>query len=48
ASTAVANPIEVTVPGTLFVTGENVISASVHSNYRSTPSHSFEMSVTKQ
>jgi hypothetical protein len=48
ASTAVANPIEVTVPGTLFVTGENVISASVHSNYRSTSSHSFEMSVTKQ
>lgn len=48
ASTAVATPVEVTVPGSLFVTGENVVSASVHSNYRATPSHSFEMSVTKQ
>lgn len=43
ASSAVANPIEVVVPASLFRTGENVISASVHSNYRSTPSHSFEL-----
>jgi hypothetical protein len=43
ASSALANPVVVTVPGYLFTTGNNVISASVHSNYRSTPSHSFEL-----
>lgn len=46
ATSALANPVTVTVPGYLFVTGKNVISASVHSNYRSTPSHSFELSAT--
>ena len=43
ASTALANPVTVTVPGYLFATGTNVITASVHSNYRSTPSHSFDL-----
>lgn len=43
ASAALANPVTVTVPGYLFTTGTNVIAASVHSNYRSTPSHSFEL-----
>ncbi|TFB16944.1 hypothetical protein E3V93_10070 [Microbacterium sp. 3H14] len=43
AATALANPQTVTVPGYLFTTGTNVITASVHSNYRSTPSHSFEL-----
>lgn len=43
ATTAVNDPLVVTVPGNLFRTGENVIAASVHSNYRSTPSHSFEL-----
>ncbi len=44
ASTAVANPISVTVPGSAFVSGTNTITAEVHSNYRSTSSHSFELS----
>lgn len=43
AGPALANPVTVTVPRTLLVPGTNVISASVHSNYRSTPSHSFEL-----
>lgn len=43
AAAAVATPQVVTVPGYLFTSGVNVISASVHSNYRSTPSHSFEL-----
>lgn len=47
-STAVANPMTVTVPGSAFVTGTNVIAAEVHSNYRSTTSHSFELSAKGQ
>lgn len=43
AGPALANPVIYTVPGYLFTTGKNVIAASVHSNYRSTPSHSFEL-----
>lgn len=43
ASYAVSNPVVITVPADAFVAGTNVISASVHSNYRSTPSHSFEL-----
>ncbi|MGW8482199.1 fibrinogen-like YCDxxxxGGGW domain-containing protein [Microbacterium sp. NPDC055903] len=43
AANALANPVTFTVPGNLVTTGTNVISASVHSNYRSTPSHSFEL-----
>jgi hypothetical protein len=43
AANAVANPITVTVPGSAFVTGANVITAEVHSNYHTTPSASFEL-----
>lgn len=46
ASFAVSNPVTFTVPRSLLVPGTNVISASVHSNYRSTPSHSFELTAT--
>ena len=46
ASNAVANPVTIVVPGSLFVTGDNVISAQVQSNYRSTPSASFELTAT--
>ncbi|CEA07515.1 hypothetical protein BN1051_00830 [Arthrobacter saudimassiliensis] len=42
-ATAQASPVVVTVPGSLFTAGPNVISAEVHSNYRSTPSSSFEL-----
>jgi formylglycine-generating enzyme required for sulfatase activity len=48
ASTAVANPVTVSIPGSAFTTGTNVIAAEVHSNYRSTPSHSFELSAVSQ
>jgi len=34
---------QVSIPNGLLVEGENVIAASVHSNYRTTPSHSFEL-----
>ncbi|WP_298040041.1 fibrinogen-like YCDxxxxGGGW domain-containing protein [uncultured Microbacterium sp.] len=43
ASAALANPVTVTIPGHHFTTGTNVVAVSVHSNYRSTPSHSFEL-----
>ncbi|WP_164884556.1 fibrinogen-like YCDxxxxGGGW domain-containing protein [Leucobacter muris] len=43
AATALANPVTITVPGELLVTGTNVIAVSVHSGYRTTPSHSFEL-----
>lgn len=46
AGNAVNNPVTVTVPGYLITTGTNTITASVHSNYRSTPSHSFELEAT--
>lgn len=46
AGSAVNNPVTVTVPGYLITTGTNTITASVHSNYRSTPSHSFELEAT--
>jgi hypothetical protein len=48
ASAAVANPVTVTVPATLWRTGSNVITAEVHSNYRSTPSASFELTAAAQ
>lgn len=44
ASTALANPILVRVPGSSLVAGTNVITAEVHSNYRATSSASFELS----
>ena len=43
ASAALANPVTITVPGELLVTGTNVIAVSVHSGYRATPSHSFDL-----
>src|SRR5699024_8458139 len=43
ASDALANPLVTTVSGSLFTTGANTITAEVHSNYRSTRSHSFEL-----
>src|SRR5699024_9369856 len=42
-ATALANPVTVTVPEDLLVSGENVITAEVHLNYRGTPSASFEL-----
>jgi len=44
AAYVLANPVTVTVPLELLEPGDNVIAASVHSNYRSTSSHSFELS----
>ncbi|MCC3266585.1 fibrinogen-like YCDxxxxGGGW domain-containing protein [Arthrobacter gengyunqii] len=41
---ALAAPVVVTLPGSAFVTGTNVVSVEVHSNYRSTPSSSFDLS----
>lgn len=43
---ALATPVVVTVPGSAFVTGTNVISAEVHSNYRNTPSSSFALTAS--
>ncbi|QNN82707.1 hypothetical protein H3H54_01775 [Brachybacterium sp. Z12] len=43
AAAALANPVTVTVPGDLLVSGENVITAEVHLNYRSSPTASFEL-----
>jgi hypothetical protein len=46
AAFAVANPVTYVVPGSLLQDGVNVITAEVHSNYRSTPSASFELTGT--
>ncbi|MEO2098387.1 MAG: fibrinogen-like YCDxxxxGGGW domain-containing protein, partial [Brachybacterium sp.] len=46
AAAALANPVTITVPGNLLTTGDNTITAEVHSNYRSTPSASFELEAT--
>lgn len=43
---ATANPVQVALPGSALAAGVNVLSAEVHSNYRSTPDHSFELSAT--
>lgn len=48
ATNALANPVTVTVPGSAFVTGTNLITAEVHSNYRTTPSASFELTAVVQ
>lgn len=45
-STASANRVEFTVPASLLVDGENVISASVHANYRATPDLSFDLALS--
>ena len=48
ATNALANPVTVTIPGSAFVTGTNLITAEVHSNYRATPSASFELTAVVQ
>jgi hypothetical protein len=42
---AAADPLVVQVPTSLLVAGTNVITAEVHSNYKGTPSSSFEATV---
>ncbi|MEX3611251.1 fibrinogen-like YCDxxxxGGGW domain-containing protein [Rothia sp. LK2588] len=42
-ATAQSKPVEVTVPAEYLREGKNVIAVSVHSNYRSTPSVSFDL-----
>lgn len=43
ATNALANPVEFELPAAALVDGHNVITAEVHSDYRLTPSHSFEL-----
>ena len=43
---AIANPLTLTAPGNLLVSGENVITAEVHLNYRSTPTLSYDLEAT--
>jgi hypothetical protein len=45
-SFATANTVQITLPGSALAAGVNVISAEVHSNYRTTPDHSFELTAT--
>lgn len=45
-TTAVANPVRITLPGSALAAGVNVLSAEVHSGYRATPDHSFELSAS--
>lgn len=42
-SDAIATPLTLTAPGSLLLTGENVITAEVHLNYRSTPTLSYDL-----
>jgi hypothetical protein len=42
-NTAAASPVTFTVPASLLTAGTNVVSADVHSNYRSTPDVSFDL-----
>jgi hypothetical protein len=42
-ATAEANPVHLTVPSSLLVEGTNVIAVEVHSNYKTTPSSSFDL-----
>lgn len=46
ATTAGANRVTFTVPANLLVEGTNVISASVHANYRTTPDLSFDLALS--
>lgn len=46
ATAALANPVVIDAPLSLLRDGENTVSVEVHSNYRSTPSHSFELVAT--
>ncbi|MFC9333905.1 fibrinogen-like YCDxxxxGGGW domain-containing protein [Arthrobacter sp. NPDC057009] len=43
---ATANPVRLTLPGSALAAGVNVLTAEVHSNFRSTPDHSFELTAT--
>lgn len=43
---AIAAPIIINLPVSAFVAGTNVISAEVHSNYRATPTSSFELTAS--
>ncbi|MFH5824408.1 fibrinogen-like YCDxxxxGGGW domain-containing protein [Georgenia sp. AZ-5] len=45
-STASASPVTFEVPASLLVAGENVVTASVHLNYRNTPDASFDLTAT--
>lgn len=41
--TAQNSPVQITVPGSALIPGTNVIAAEVHSNWRSSPTASFEL-----
>jgi len=45
-STATANPVVVQVPVASLVAGQNVLAASTHLNYRTTPDMSFSLTLT--
>lgn len=45
-SAALANPVQITLPGSAVAPGVNVLSAEVHSDHRATPDHSFDLSAT--
>lgn len=45
-ASAAANRVTFAVPAGLLVEGENVLAASVHANYRSTPDLSFDLALT--
>lgn len=47
-STAIANPVTIEVPASLLTAGPNTVAAEVHSNYRSTPSTSFDAAIEAQ
>ncbi len=44
-ATAVASPVVLQIPKSLLVAGSNSISVEVHSNYKSTPSTSMDLSI---
>nr|WP_269813011.1 fibrinogen-like YCDxxxxGGGW domain-containing protein [Ornithinimicrobium sediminis] len=48
AANAAANPVTFEVPSSLLVEGTNVVAASTHANYRSTPSLTFELTFTAE
>lgn len=45
-SSAAANPVQFEVPSAVLRNGQNVVAASTHGNYRSTPDLSFDLSFT--
>ncbi len=46
ATSSNANPVQVTIPTSLLVNGQNVIAVDVHNNYRSTPNSLFRATLT--